>query len=312
MDAIRSFASGNRSTIVNVIYIIAFLTVLYYLYKFWVEGNSLDLDLLNVKTSAKTPMPLLITRRDPSGRLINPDLRVKTGGEYTLCMWLYINDWSHKSGLPKGVFQIVDRSVNSNYLMAGILYPNEPKMMIRTYTGKNAAGVTDFTTKTDFEQLVTGKSNAAANMFSPSVDMPMCDVQDIDLQRWIHVAISVNGRIMDVYMDGKLARSCILPDVPQASEDGEQLVVMSPTGGFGGFISGVQFYGYAVTPDRIYSTYQAGPYSSANFLTYIGEKLGIKMTYSGAGGKTKTAYGGAAISNMGVAGGFTSGGFGAY
>jgi hypothetical protein len=287
MDAIRSFASGNRSTIVNVIYVIAFLTVLYYLYKFWVEGNSLDLDLLNIKTSAKTPMPLEITQRDPSGRLKNPDLRVKTGGEYTLCMWLYINDWSYKSGLPKGVFQIADTGVDSNSLMVGILYPNEPKMMIRTYTGATASGITDFTANADFKQLLEGKSNAAANMFSPSVDMPMCDVQDIDLQRWIHVAISVNGRIVDVYMDGKLARSCILPEVPKASERGNQVVVMCPNGGFGGFISGVQFYGYAVTPDRIYSTYQAGPYSSANFLTYIGEKLGIKMTYSGAGGQQK-------------------------
>jgi hypothetical protein len=92
---------------------------------------------------------------------------------------------------------------------------------------------------------------------------------------------------VDVYYDGKLARSCVLPDIPSAPETGLQSVVIGQKGGFGGKISGIQFFAYPLTPDRIYSIYQAGPRGAAGFLGYIAEKMGIKLTYSGAKGQQK-------------------------
>ena len=56
------------------------------------------------------------------------------------------------------------------------------------------------------------------------MDSHMCDLTDIDLQRWINITVSVNGRIVDVYYDGKLARSCVLPTIPVASDNGQQIV----------------------------------------------------------------------------------------
>ena len=42
MDTVRSFASNNRGMIMNVVYVVAFLVVLYYLYKFLIAGNELE------------------------------------------------------------------------------------------------------------------------------------------------------------------------------------------------------------------------------------------------------------------------------
>lgn len=280
MDAARNIVAGNRSLIVNVIYIIAFLVVVYYLYKFYVAGSELDVDLLTMRKSANLPTVLPITSDK------RPKIRIRTGGEYTLSMWLYITSWDTRAGLPKAVFQLLDSGIRNNSLLMGVLYPNETKMMIRAYTGTSGTGATDYTSLSNYESLM--KTGSSGSLFNPSGEMPQCDIQDIDLQRWIHVAVSVNGRIMDIYMDGKLARSCILPDVPQASETGMQSLVMCPSGGFAGHISSVQFFNYAVTPDRIYSTYQAGPYSNVNFITYVGEKLGFKLLYTDAEGKKQS------------------------
>ncbi len=280
MDAIRNFTSTNRSMIVNVIYIIAFLTAVYYLYKFYAEGNEMDVDLLTDRVSAKNNPKMV-----PITDLSNPKLRIRTGGEYTLSMWLYIASWD--PNMPKSVFTIRDDGLPSNALMVGVLYPNETKMMIRTYTGPSStAGAVDFTQMGPngaYANLLKTGNNGA--MLNPSTNMPQCDIQDVDLQRWIHLTVSVNGRIMDVYMDGKLTRSCILPDIPRASDTGNQFVEIAPNGGFYGHVSGVHFSGYAMTPDRIYATYQAGPYSSGSFLTYIGEKFGFKIAYTDASGK---------------------------
>jgi hypothetical protein len=285
MDALRSFSSNNRGSIVNIIYIIAFLVALYYLYKFWVAGNEYDLDILLKKTPANG-QPIVKPFVGPG--IDQTLVRIRTGGEYTFSFWMYVDSWDYRPGKPKCVFTLQDKDMNEKgyYLMTGTLYPNESKMMIRTYTGSNTGA--DMTNIKTYSSLFAANSPEGAQLYSPSGNMPMCDVQEVDLQRWVHVAISVNGRIVDVYMDGKLARSCILPEVPQAGTNGLQAVVMCPHGGFSGYVSGVKMFGYAVTPDRIYAQYQAGPYSGSNFMTYIAEKLGINLTYIGAGGARKT------------------------
>jgi len=287
MEAIRNYTAGNRSTIVNVIYMFAFVLVVYYVYKWWKSGDNLIADILPMKIAANQgPMVKALTSIE------KPRIRIRSGGEYTFSIWTYITSWEYRNGLPKVVFKIADSSIASHFLMVGLLYPNEAKMMIRTYTG--ATDSMDITNKDLLASLVspTASNGSAllANLQTPSANLPQCDIQDIDLQRWIHTAISVNGRIVDVYMDGKLARSCILPNIPKGNDDGQsvQTVHLAENGGFAGWISGVQFYAYAVTPDRIYSTYQAGPYSTANFLTYMAEKLGIKVSYTGAGGEKQT------------------------
>ena len=286
MDALRNLASANRSQIINIVYIIAFFVVLYYLYKFLLGGSELEATLLNIEVDANkvAAMPLPPT---------NPDIRVKQGGSYSLTFWMYITSWDVRAGLAKSVLQIMDADIEDYSLLTAILYPNEPKMMVRVHTeATNGAGTgatastADYNKISNFDSLLGGQQGAS--MFNSTIEMPMCDVQDVDLQRWINFTIVVNGRIVDVYYDGKLTRSCVLPDIPAASSAGRQSVVIGNKGGFAGKMSGIQFFAYALTPDRIYSIYQAGPRGAASFMGYLAEKLGIKLTYSGAGGVQKT------------------------
>lgn len=311
MDSVRSFANNNRSTIINVVYVVAFLVAVYFLYKFLVEGSDLEVTLLNAEVDANKPLSYMIPPKQ--------GLRVKTGGEYTISFWMYISSWDYRSGLPKSVLQIFDQTavsspstknlkealeackagkesdnssdttyVNNSYsLLTTMLYPNEAKMMVRVHTDSPPSdGQPDYTNLNAFNNLMSG--GQGASMFSPSVAMPVCDVQDIDLQRWINITISVNGRIVDVYYDGKLNRSCVLPDIPTAPDQGVQSVVIGQSGGFGGKMSQIQFFGYPLTPDRIYSIYQAGPASAGGLLGYVSEKFGINLSYSGAKGTQKS------------------------
>jgi hypothetical protein len=250
------------------------LVALYFIYKFFVSKSDLDVNLLNAETDANTQQSFTL----PS------NVRVKTGGEYTISFWMYINSWDYRAGLAKSVLQIHDGNLGSHALLTTILYPNEPKLMVRVHT-KSQNGGTDYTNNANFTRLLSGSENGA--MFGPTMESPMCDLADIDLQRWINITISVNGRIVDVYYDGKLARSCVLPDIPDAPASGTQAVAIGAVGGFSGKMSGIQFFGYPLTPDRIYSIYQAGPRGAAGFIGYLADKLGIRINYSGAGGAEK-------------------------
>jgi hypothetical protein len=120
--------------------------------------------------------------------------------------------------------------------------------------------------------------------------LKQCDVMDIDLQRWMNVTVSVNGRIMDVYLDGKLARSCILSNVQRLSEKDLQYLVLCPT--FSGYVSGIRWSNYAVAPDVIYGRYQSGPYISTGFVDYLVDKLGIRIQYTTSADGKQTFMGG--------------------
>lgn len=282
MDSAKSFLNQNRGTIINVVYIVAALIAIYLIYLFLFASSDMEATLLDQFTDANPTSPIVL----PIPRM-NSDLRVKQGGVYTISFWMYITSWDFRSGLAKSVLQISDAGMTSNDLLTTVLYPNEAKMMVRVFTDAPAEGP-DFTSSTESAKLFSGGGNL--NMFTPSGQMPVCDLQDIDLQRWINITISVNGRIVDVYYDGKLNRSCVLKGVPTASASGTQAVVIGRSGGFMGKMSGVQFFGYPLTPDRIYAIYQAGPQSSTTFLGYAAEKLGINVKYAGYKGPVQEKY----------------------
>jgi hypothetical protein len=276
MDLARNYLMTNRSSVINVLYVVAFLVALYYLYKFFIASSDLDIDVLNAEADANSPQSFPL----PDSQVV----RVKTGGEYTISFWMYINSWDYRAGLAKSVLQIVDSASKQNALLTTILYPNENKLMVRVHT-EGGRGEMDYTNFNNFNALLSGGQRGA--MFGPTLESPMCDLADIDLQRWINITVSVNGRIVDVYYDGKLARSCVLPDIPVAPTSGKQAIAIGQKGGYGGKISGIQFFAYPLTPDRIYSIYQAGPRGAAGFIGYLADKIGIRINYSGAGGVEK-------------------------
>jgi hypothetical protein len=218
-----------------------------------------------------------------------------TGGEYSLQTWVYINDWDHRSGSPKHVFTIAsDGRPGSgrpeHATMVGILYPNENKMMIRVYQETEGTGAQeglDMTIYNNLNDLFRNKTP----MVSSSMDYPICDITDLDLQRWLCLAIVVNGRVVDVYMDGKLARSCVCPGIPTI-ESGSNSLTLCKTGvTFGGLISTTRFYGYALSPARVYDLYQEGPAEKRGldkrygFIGWLAERLGLNISYQGASNK---------------------------
>lgn len=237
MENVRNFGVQNRSSIITTIYVVAVLVLVWYLIKFYLDGASMDKTLLGAKMDANTPRTYTIAESDEKA------LQMKTGSEYTVSMWLYVKNWDTKL---TPVFSILEGATEK---LSGGFYPNEPKMYIR----RDPKGI-----------------NTNPNT------LPECDVVDISVQRWVHVTVSVNGRIMDVYVDGKLARSCILDNVQQFT--GVKQVIGMYT--FDGFYSGIHYQAYAATPDEIHAMYASGPYSSTGFLDFLMEKIGIKVQYT--------------------------------
>jgi hypothetical protein len=148
------------------------------------------------------------------------------GLEFSYSVWIYIQDWTRGW---KNIFVKGDKtdgaSTNSARSPGLWLYPD------------------------------TNALHARINTFaSPNEG---CDIKNIPLQKWVHIAYILNNRTVDIYIDGKLERSCVLRGVPKLNDEP---VRVCDNGGFFGKISNLVYFRYAMKPDEVYKIYASGPY----------------------------------------------------
>ncbi len=92
---------------------------------------------------------------------------------------------------------------------------------------------------------------------SGSSKMSTCTVSNFPLQKWVNLTVSVYGRTLDVYLDGKLTHTCVLPG--PANMNNLNNIVITPQGaGFDGYTSDLTYYPTASNPQEAYNIYKSG------------------------------------------------------
>jgi hypothetical protein len=215
-----------------------------------------------------------------------------TGGDFTLSFWIYIDDWNYKSSFYKFLFAISPETVVSTSLspLVGFLTPLKNGLMVRAATVKGgetpvpgsapsasvASTAPDINTESNLQNLLNQRTSM---MMSESTVEAPCDIKEVPLQRWVCVTVVSSGRVLDVYMDGKLARSCVLDNVLQVPRGPLQLRL----GNFGGRYSSVQMWSAQLTPDVIYGIYQMGPTQTQHSIfTDIAKYLNLNVSFTGS------------------------------
>jgi len=103
-----------------------------------------------------------------------------------------------------------------------------------------------------------------ANLFNAPVvagncdPIPSCDVPNLDMQRWTCITVVLSGKVTDVYMNGKLARSCIGNSYFKVDSANCKANVLKYKR-FDGQLSGMNTYNVALNPAQIYELYTRGP-----------------------------------------------------
>lgn len=198
------------------------------------------------------------------------------GGEYSVSFWMYVNNWNYRFNLPKDVLSIGNTQPNGIMTLGLVLDANDNRLHVMTSSVNGGAPTTTPTTSAMQASVGQGtlSSSAYSGLFTSQAGMGNqtaandCVVGPVDLQRWVHVVVTLNGKTVDVYLNGKLARSCILPSIFKV--DGQSYTVnVADHGGFGGFVSGVAASDYAMNPEQVYRTYQAGPLGDIGLLDYL-------------------------------------------
>jgi hypothetical protein len=169
---------------------------------------------------------------------------------FAYSVWFYVNDWNYRYGKPKVIFgRMGAKSPNGKGSVPGIggLDPcpavvlgaieNNIAISLACYPGVN-------------QQPTTPGGNSIVHT---------CGVSNIPIQKWVNLLISVYGRTMDVYIDGKLVRTCLLPGVASVNNNAD--IHVTPAGGFDGWTARLQYFPNSLNPQDAWNIYTRG-YSS--------------------------------------------------
>jgi hypothetical protein len=257
MNAANGVSSGGSGkTAFNAVVVVLVVVALYYFYK-WISGTGdYDSKEVIVYTSANVGLPGKSTEPKvfTSGNSNMPALY--EGGEYSVSTWVYVTNWGVNKGYNKPFLRLNGGSSNGYETLVMYLGQNVSKLAIRVSTDAlklDAAKLNDI-------RPANGSSYGATPY--TDVDSKKCDIESIDLQRWVCITAVLDGRTLDMYIDGKLSRSCVLDGMFKVSGDSTKLLIGGPTG-FGGLIGQTQVANYAYSPDQVYRVYQNGPFDTS-------------------------------------------------
>jgi hypothetical protein len=164
--------------------------------------------------------------------------------DYGMQFWMFVKDWNYRFGEDKVVLRRIDPSLSGTYGPQVSLSPND-----------NTLNVTVSLFPTD-RNSVQASSPAPANQGgSATGDSFTCKVENIPLQAWFSVSITVFQRNLDIYINGKLVKSCVLPGVPRPIAGDIQI---GPSGGFSGSVCDVMSYAKMLVPNDAIAFYTAG------------------------------------------------------
>lgn len=166
---------------------------------------------------------------------------------FAYSIWFYIDDWNYRYGEPKIIF---GRMMNNNM--------SQPCPSVTLGAMQNDINVA--LSLNDPSKIGTYQN------FS-------CSVANVPIQRWVNLAISVFGRTLDIYIDGKLVRTCVMPGV--AVVDSTAPLFVTPNGGFSGWTTKLQYWSDAINPQMAWNVYQKG--YGAGMLGNLFGNYGIKV-----------------------------------
>ena len=162
-------------------------------------------------------------------------------GNYTYSVWIYVQDWNYRFGQKKNVFERKGSAGNQSPL--------------RVYLGENTNNII-------VETLCYSPDGPSALGGSAKFE---CAVDNFPLQAWVNLTISQYGRTLDMYIDGKLVRTCVAPG---AAKPGKGDVELTGGGGFHGHTCKFRYFDEASNPQQAYNIYKSGPCPGAGSFGY--------------------------------------------
>ena len=222
----RARSMSTLEIIVLVIILVAIIMIIY----FWAKSANKE----SKRKSRNSPILVGAPRNAYGGQLGRRPQRVPNPTEglaFSYSMWIYVADWNYNFGRVK------------NILVKGDDEQFAPKLQFYPNTNALHARIN-----------VHGSDGKTRN--------EGCDIANFPLQKWVHLVYILNNRSVDIYLNGKLERSCVLTGVPILNN---RPVRICENPSYWGQIAKVQYFTKALYPHDVSRIYSEGPFTDHSY-----------------------------------------------
>ena len=182
---------------------------------------------------------------DKKAVIVNKSKNENTGIEFTWSFWINLEDMDHRKGQLRHIFHkgeknikvsktgacsktqdTEEQSLDENYGMDGMNFPN------------NSPGV----------YLAPNENNIIIFFNTYKTLLEKIEIPEVPMQKWFNMMIRCQDKTIDVYINGVIASRHILSGVPKQNRGD---IHIGLNGGFGGYLSNLRYFEYAVTTNDI-------------------------------------------------------------
>lgn len=284
-NVVTGKAQGTSRIVLIVILIAIFIYI--------VSGSSLF--------SSSNTLVKSITNATTHSTIDKDDLSTNKGN-YSYSCWFYVDDWNYKYGERKQLLARHDNNKGFNPLIFFHPLQNDLQILVSCYSttpspppppGSDSSSSSSQPASTSSTSTSSTSSTTCSDDSSSSDVMPgqssgsrdfICNIKNINLQKWVNLIVVLNNRTLDVYLNGKLAKTCMLPGVPRISNESDVEITagnnprdMDTNAGFSGYTSNIKFFPYDLTPEDAYNVYKEG-FGGSIFGSLL-DRYNIKFTF---------------------------------
>ena len=179
---------------------------------------------------------------------------------FAYSIWFYVNDWNYRYGETKVIFGRMGSSSSlGNGSLANLnLQGSDPCPTVILGSVQNDLTV-------------------ALSCYPPSTVAPtankkskfmvhQCTVPNVPIQSWVNLIVSVYGRTLDIYLNGKLVKTCLLPGIANINNSAN--VFVTPNGGFNGWTSRFHYWNNPLNPQDAWNVYNKGYSANYSWINY--------------------------------------------
>ena len=232
-------------------------------------------------------------------------------------IWIYVDDWNFAYGKEKVVFRRVNGDTHGLRVHLGshtndlkIITNYKSDGTSNSGTSSGSSGSSGTTTDYGLQQRIldshadlphyhdasgnaqpgTAPSSQSSGdnftgMFESSIKEGVtnnllehvCIVKNIPLQKFCHIIVSYNDKALDVYLNGKLVKTCLIPGVPYIDSDAD--VKVTPKGeSYSGYSSKFKFWPAPMDPQKAWDNYSDGYSTGLGFSNFFA-KYKLKVAF---------------------------------
>ena len=225
-----------------------------------------------------------------TNKIVAKDIPQTTSSNFTLSVWFYIDNWGNELGKEKNILFIanspssttVSELVNNlSGISTKIVKPTPAR---GTTFPKNINIALDKYENNLFIDIECFQDRAGPTSQPDQTIYARYKIPNVAVQKWNNLTISVDGRTLDVYLDGKLRNSFILHGLYKNYYDDTTTLkdiylgnINSTNVGFEGFITRVRYLSDSCNPQDAYNFYKDG--INASLAQSLFNKYSLKVSF---------------------------------